>query len=383
MKILHTADWHVGRTIRGKDRSHEHEQVLAEITDLAVKEQVDLVILAGDIFDAAAPPPEAERIVYRSLLDLAAVAPVVAIAGNHDHPRRLEAIAPLLELGRVTVAGLVHPPDQGGLLQIKTEHGEPVFIALLPFVAQRYLVRFDQLMKDEKFQHDVAYSERIGRLIGELCAPIPTDVIGILTSHLMVVGGTLGGGERSAHTVFDYAVPATHFPGSLHYVALGHLHRRQRVPAAAPAWYAGSPLQLDFGEEKDEKGVLLIEAVPQQPAMVREVNLKGGLRLRTLRGTFEQLVAMVDQQDDAHLRIVVEDSVRPGLNDEVRSLFPNAVEVKISQEPAGQAAAKPVRIGRPPGELFAEYLDHQGEKDSRLLALFQDLVEEADATDTS
>src|SRR5680860_969681 len=111
MRILHTADWHVGRTIRGRSRAAEHLAVLAEITAIARAEAVDLVLVAGDQFDTAAPSPEAERIVYRALLDLAEVAPVVVVGGNHDSAQRLEAVAPLLAAcGRLTRCSITACP---------------------------------------------------------------------------------------------------------------------------------------------------------------------------------------------------------------------------------------------------------------------------------
>src|SRR5213596_2801936 len=102
MKLLHTSDWHVGKLLRGRSRADEHREVLAEIAGIAAAEEVDAVLVAGDLFDTAAPSPESEEIVYRALLGLAATgATVVVVAGNHDNPRRLSAVAPLLELGRV------------------------------------------------------------------------------------------------------------------------------------------------------------------------------------------------------------------------------------------------------------------------------------------
>src|SRR5687768_293974 len=118
MKLLHTGDWHVGRTIRGRSRDDEHRQVLSEIARIAGDEKVDLVLVAGDIFDTAAPSAAAEEIVYRALLNLAEVAPVVIIAGNHDNPSRLNAVAPLLSLGRVTVGSTITRPDEGGILDL-------------------------------------------------------------------------------------------------------------------------------------------------------------------------------------------------------------------------------------------------------------------------
>ena len=92
MKILHTSDWHVGRRIRGHDRSEEHRNVLAEMVGLADTNHVDLTVVAGDVFDTASPSPVSEEIVWRALLDLADIAPVLVVAGNHDSPNRLDAV---------------------------------------------------------------------------------------------------------------------------------------------------------------------------------------------------------------------------------------------------------------------------------------------------
>ena len=128
MKILHTSDWHVGRTIRGRSRADEHRAVLAEIAGIAATEGVDLILVAGDLFDVVAPSAESEQIVFRALLDLANIAPVVAVAGNHDHPRRLEAVAPLLELGRVQVGATLKRPDEGGVIIAETDSGDSTMV---------------------------------------------------------------------------------------------------------------------------------------------------------------------------------------------------------------------------------------------------------------
>jgi DNA repair protein SbcD/Mre11 len=143
MKLLHTADWHVGRTIRGRSRDDEHRQVLSEIANIAAEESVDLVLVAGDIFDTAAPAATAEEIVYQALLDLAEVAPVVIVGGNHDNPARLRAVAPLLRLGRVTVASQILRPDDGGVVTIP---GLPARLALVPFIGKRGIVKVEQIL---------------------------------------------------------------------------------------------------------------------------------------------------------------------------------------------------------------------------------------------
>ncbi|MET0833953.1 MAG: exonuclease SbcCD subunit D C-terminal domain-containing protein, partial [Actinomycetota bacterium] len=213
------------------------------------------------------------------------------------------------------------------------------------------------------------------------------DAVNLLAAHAMVSGGVMGGGERQAHTIFQYELPGAAFPGSLHYVALGHLHRTQAVPGAAcPAWYAGSPLALDFGEETDRKTVLVVEAEPGAPATVRPVPLESGRALRTLRGSFSDLRELASDVGDAWLRVEVDEPARAGLAEEVRELLPHAVQVSARPAETAQGGARAARLGRSPDELFAEYLAEQDVEDERLLALFRELHDElsdsgsADAT---
>ncbi|MGI8575717.1 MAG: metallophosphoesterase family protein, partial [Egibacteraceae bacterium] len=358
MRILHTADWHVGRTIRGRSRADEHGEVLAEIVAVAAAEQVDLVLVAGDVFDTAAPSPEAERIVYAMLLDLVATgAEVVVVAGNHDSAPRLEAVAPLLATNRIHVGARPVPPEAGGVLELDIDSGERARIALLPFVSQRGIVRAVDLMTTDADQHAQAYAARVQTVIERLTDGFTDEAVNLVVSHLMVSGGEVGGSERTAHTIFDYCVPATVFPSTAHYVALGHLHRPQRMAAACPVWYAGSPLQLDFGEEDDDKAVLLVDATPGAPAEVRQHRLTGGRRLRTLRGTLDELAARKDEAAADHLRVIVRGQARAGLAEQVREWFPTAVDVAVEAGADRDGrAAPPRRLRRSPRALFGEYL---------------------------
>ncbi len=374
MKLLHTADWHVGRSIRGRARDNEHRLVLSEIAAVAASEEVDLVLVAGDIFDTPSPTPVAEEIVYRALLDLADVAPVVIVAGNHDHPGRLRAVAPLLELGRITVGPGIRRPGEGGVVTIP---GLPIRLALLPFVSKRGIVRVEQIMSLESSELIGEYADRVTRIIDALTAGFTPDVVNILVGHAMVMGGQRGGGERTAH-LFDYAIPALAFPGHLSYVALGHLHRPQQIPAPGSIWYAGSPLQLDFGEEDDPKAVLVVEVEPGLPARVETRLLTAGRRLRTLRGTLEEIEALVAGVGDEFLRVELVEKGRIGLADEVRSLLPGAVEVRLAAPESSSADRMATRrLGRDPGELFREYLVSRNVDDPALLALFDELAAES------
>jgi exonuclease SbcD len=386
MRVLHTSDWHVGKAIRGRSRATEHHEVLSEIATVADRESADLVIVAGDLFDTATPTAESERIVYRALLDLAAGGrPVVVIAGNHDSSGRLAAVAPLSEASGVHVASTIRPPDDGGVLELGVD-GVTALVALLPFPSQRYVVTADLLMAaNDAADAHAAYADRVGRILRALTAGFGASTVNVVAAHLMVLGGTMGGGERGAHTVFDYWVPATSFPSSAQYVALGHLHRAQRLDGPAPLHYCGSPLQLDFGETANRSLVNLVDLRPGLPAEVRAVELTAGRRLRTLKGPLDQLREHVGTTGDDHLRLVLDEPSRIGLADEARELFPTAVEVVLATrdevDPANPATHDAGRLQRTPHDLLADYLEEREATDPRILALFDELVDEL--TDTT
>lgn len=371
VKILHTSDWHVGRRIGGHDRSEEHRAVLDEIAGIASENSVDLVLVAGDLFDTSTPAPAAEAIVWRALLDLSSVAPVVILAGNHDNPARLEAVAPLLEMGRVTVCSRPAGPDDGGVLHLPELETK---VAMLPFVSQRGIVRATEIMGQDPDDHAVAYADRMGVLIDLLTADMSTDTVNILTSH-MTVYGALTGGERQAH-VFGYAVASSVFPGHLSYVALGHLHRQQPMPHGAAVWYSGSPLQLDFGEVDDRKGVLIVEATPGLPARVTAVPLTSGRRLITVVGDLEQVVGRADEVGDAYVKVVLDESARVGLADEVRNAIPNAVDVQLRRSELVSPDPYSMRTAVSGPEAFHRYLDDKGVDDPEVEALFAELLAE-------
>ncbi|MFV0257845.1 MAG: exonuclease SbcCD subunit D [Acidimicrobiales bacterium] len=390
MRLLHTADWHVGKAIRGRSRAGEHQAVLAEMAGIAADEQVDLVVVAGDLFDTAAPTAESERITYRGLLDLAEVAPVVVIAGNHDAPRRLEAVTPLLALGRVSVVASPRAPGDGGVIVHTTEDGTPVRVACLPFVSQRAIVRSDALMDNPAYRNAQTYADRLAVVIEALTAGFDDQAVNVIAAHLFVTGAAAGGGERPAHLVEEYGVSAVDFPYTASYVALGHLHRPQAVPGPTAIHYPGSPLALDFGEVDEAKSVTLVSAEPGLPAKATSRALKAGRRLRTLKGTMADLMDQADDltgEDDpaAWLRVIVTEKARVGMADEIRArLGDGVVEVRVTAPDDARPAAM-TRRGRTPSELFADYLDQRGVDDPRLQAgfdaLHDDLVSPDDGTD--
>src|SRR5947207_1187017 len=374
MRILHTSDWHVGKVLKGQSRVDDHIAALSDLVDVARAERPDLVVVAGDLYDTASPTPEATRIVTRALSALRATgADVVAIGGNHDNGAALDALRGWAEAAGVVLRGSVRAASDhvvtGG-----TRDGEAWRIVALPFLSQRYAVRATELFDLTDAEATQTYADHVARLVAALTAGFADDSVNLLTAHLTVVGGKVGGGERDAHTILGYAVPATIFPAGAHYVALGHLHRAQQVPGPCPIRYSGSPLAVDFGEEDNTASVSVVEVTADTAAKVREVPITAGTPLKTVRGTLDEL-STVDA-GGAWLRVYVTEPPRAGLREEVQALLPRALEVRVDPRllpEAGAEQPRAQRTGRSPGDLFADYLSQKGHADQATLDLFDRL----------
>jgi exonuclease SbcD len=378
MRFLHTSDWHVGKTLKGRSRLDEQEQVLREIVGVARSHDVDAVLVAGDLYDTAAPPAAAQQLVIRTLMGLARDAvPVIAIAGNHDHAATLDAYRPLAGAAGITLVGTPRTADRGGVVEFTARStGEPVTVAVLPFLSQRYAVRAAELIASTPAEHTSAYDQHLRDILASLTAGFRDDAVNLVMAHLTVLNGRMGGGERTAQSIFEYAVPASIFPVESHYVALGHLHRRQRMEAPCPVHYCGAPLAVDFGEQENEPVVCVVEASPGSPARITDVAITAGRRLRTVRGTVAELSVLVASVGDDYLRVFVREPARAGLREEVTALLPNALEVRIDPEFAAPVvASRPSDSGadRSPAELFGEYLGTRGVADPRVEELFRRL----------
>jgi exonuclease SbcD len=384
VKFLHTADWHVGKTLKGRDRLDEQRAVLTEIAEIAEARQVDAVLVAGDVYDLSAPSAQAQQAVVRALLRMRrAGAEVIVIAGNHDHGPTFEAYRPLMGEAGITLAGMYRSPDRGGVIRFTSRSdGAPVQVAVLPFLSQRYAVKAAEIVANTPSENVRAYDEQVRQVFGALTSGFSGDTVNLVMSHLTCVGGVFGGGERSAQSIFEYSVPASIFPVSAHYVALGHLHRRQALPAPAPVHYSGAPLAVDFGEQDNTSVVCLVEAAPGIPARITDIPVTSGRRLRTVHGTLAELEARADGFGEDYLRVYLREPTRAGLRDDTVAVLPNALEVRIDPE-----FAAPVRPGRPetartartPGQLFAEYCATRNVADPRVAALFGELHDEVTA----
>ena len=301
MRILHTSDWHLGKRLQDMERLPEQERALDFLVRLCDEREVDLVLVAGDVFDTYLPPAEAEELFFRAAKELAGERrAVVIVSGNHDDGVRLAASAPFAESDGVYLfGGRAYPFACKGdrpvraieagesYLVIGNERGERVYINALPYPNETRL-------REERT--DESYPERVSRWIkkgdeGYRGGPH------ILLTHLFVAGGQVSDSERSIELGGARAVPVSVFPENC-YVALGHLHKRQSFGNAR---YSGSLLQYSFDENPD-KSVYLLETEGDEVRVVEQIPVEGGKRLIRLEANGpEDGIALLERYGDDFL----------------------------------------------------------------------------------
>jgi DNA repair protein SbcD/Mre11 len=382
VRILHTGDWHVARTIRGRSRFDEFDAALSEVVGIARQESVDAVLVAGDLYDHRSPVPEADSLVFEALIALyEARIPVVAISGNHDSALRLEALAKLLRPIDVTVVPRVVPPENGSLVEVPSRDGaEAALVACVPFVPERRFGDAAALFRATEDWYQ-SYAEGMGRLLGAMTAPFREDRVNVLMAHLFTDGAIPGGGEHQITIGIEYAISPSRLPASASSVAPGHVPRPQSVRGApSPTRYAGSLLQLDFGETEQTKSVSIVEATAGKPAKVREVALSSGRRLVDLEGTFDEVLAKGTNLAGAYLRVFVDtDGPVPGIAEQIRDALPDAVDVSLRYERRDAPADETPLSTLQPRDQFISYFRREHGADDppeELLRAFDEILED-------
>ncbi|HLA76178.1 MAG TPA: exonuclease SbcCD subunit D [Vicinamibacteria bacterium] len=384
MRIVHTSDWHAGRVFKRLDRLPELADVLEHLGDWLERERTDLLLMSGDVFDGGAPPAEAERLVFGFFKRVGrAGVHTVVIGGNHDSPARLEAWGGLAELVNVAVVARPRAADRGGLLRIETRSGETALVAAVPFASPRDLVSGLQMAEDDT-KAKQAYADTFKRMVENVTTPFHVDAVNLLLLHTHLEGAAFSGSERTVHLGDEWAAAPQALPATAHYIALGHIHRPQRVKVApAPAYYAGSPLQLDFGEAGEEKSFVSIEARPRQPVRCDRVPYQGGRPLLRVRHTLPEIEVEASRLAGSGWLWVSVPLETPDLDigSKVRKLLPNALRVEV-ELPKAEAAIDPdrPRAGASHLELFEAYSrrQHQAPPSPDLVAAFQALRAECE-----
>ena len=385
MRFLHTADWHLGRQIRGRSRTEEFRAVLTEIAEIAVSEGCDAVLVAGDIWDSTVPSAEADRLLFdalRSLVDRDIE--VVLTSGNHDNPRRLEALGRLARPLGIYARGFIRPPAEGGWVVIE-RGGERAEIAAIPWVPDGRALSGIELLEDFDVGRAL-YQESVEEIYRQLAAGYTPGALHLLVGHLFVDGAQLStsdGSERRLHIDVAFGVDAGRLPPGPQYLALGHIHRPQEIRNApnGAAAYAGSVLQLDFGEAGEQKEVRVVDLGAGRPAEHRSVPLTAGRELRELRGAPDEVVTQAESAGDAHIRAVLTiESPEPGLVQRFREQVPAAVDVRLDYDRSDEQPGDIAFADMAPEALFVRYFErqHGAVPSPELLALFRELVGEAE-----
>lgn len=286
MKILHTADWHIGKLLEGKSRLEEQRIVLRQLVRMAQKNHADVVCVAGDIYDNGHPSAAAESLFYETIKELSQDGNrlVVIIAGNHDQPSRLEAVTPLVKEHGIILYGTpksMIPSGTYGSFEIQsldkgvftfTKNGERAVFACVPYFSERTL---NEVLYSEEIDHEERageYTQKAAELFQKRASWFSPDSINIFMSHVFTLGSAGDGSEQGMMLGNSYLLPADVFPKSAQYIALGHVHRPQKVPGSSgQIRYSGSPLPYRLTESSVAKQCLLAELHPGEAPVVTEL----------------------------------------------------------------------------------------------------------------
>lgn len=404
MKILHSADWHLGKRLDHFSRMEEQKAVMHEIAIVADREQPDLVILAGDLFDTFNPPIEAEELFYKSLREISDFGrrPVVALAGNHDSPDRINAPDPLArELG-IFFAGY---PDmqiadvnsnasfsvlrsEPGFVEFSfKKHDFPLRLIFTPY-ANEFRLKSYLGKEDRESSMRELLQQKWQDLADKYC---DAEGVNLLAAHLFVMKEGQKAPEEPddekpvLHVGGAQAVYSSNIPEQIQYTALGHLHRRHHVDSGEKnIWYSGSPLSYSFSEADQDKFINMVNLKPGGVAEVEPIKLMKGKRL--IRKRFEQIDQAISWLKNnpevlVELTIVADDflksSERKALYDAHPGIITIIPEVKNKVRNTDH---KQINLQQNTTALFEQYFEHYYKQapNQELMDLFMEIKAEKD-----
>ena len=304
MKILHTSDWHLGRALYGRKRYEEYEAFLNWLAGLIDEENIDVLLVAGDVFDNSTPSNRSQELYYQFLCRTAAAIhrQVVIIAGNHDSPSFLNAPRELLKFLNVHVVGDASGPPAGEVIVLNGDNYEPrLIVCAIPYLRDRDIRTTEAgesvADKEKKIVEGIrTHYRRVCEAAEEQRALMNNPVPIVAMGHLFTAGGqtTDGDGVRELYIGALAQVGADIFPGSIDYLALGHLHVPQAVVGSEFIRYSGSPLPIGFGEGAQNKMVVMIEFAGNKPR-ITNIPTPRFQELLTLTGDWPTISGKIDE----------------------------------------------------------------------------------------
>ena len=398
MKILHTSDWHLGKRLEGFSRLEEQEAVLNEICEIAEKEQVNAVIVAGDLFDTYNPPTEAVELFFRYLKKMAknGTRAVIAIAGNHDSPERIEAPDPLARECGIIFAG----NPNAAITPFKLESGLEVtkgnsgFIELLlpgePHALRILMTPYANELRLKTYLGAEETDDELRKLLEQRWTDLAATYcdkhgVNMLVAHLLFASNAESIPEEpEEERRINYiggapAIFTENIPDAIQYVALGHLHRKQVVDSRpCPMVYSGSPIAYSFSEENQKKYVVIVDAKPGKKVTSKDVMFNSGKKL--IRSRFEDIGEAVEwllENQDFFVELTIVSDQYLAAVDRKRLLDAHAGIVTIIPESRGlgirgHTETNAIDLTKGMEELFLDYFKHKkgqepGEKEFGIL----------------
>ncbi len=398
MKILHTSDWHLGRTLYGRKRYEEFEAFLKWLAKTIQHERVDALLVAGDVFDTSAPSNRAQELYYRFLCAVAASScrHVVVIAGNHDSPSFLNAPRELLKVLNVHVVGALAEVISDEVLVLHTEGGIPeLIVCAVPYLRDRDIrvAEAGETIEDKerKLIEGIRDHYAAATAIAEAQRlALGVDIPIVAMGHLFAAGGQTvdGDGVRDLYVGSLAHVTAAIFPDSLNYLALGHLHVPQKVGSSERRRYSGSPIPMGFGEAKQAKSVCMVDFDHAEPT-VQMLPVPVFQRLERVKGDWPAISARILELSAIHpqawLEVIYEgEEVISDLRDRLDKATANSdLEIlriknnRIVDRVLGQIHDEEMLDDLSVDEVFARCLTaHQVPEDQRpeLLRAYQETI---------
>lgn len=352
MRILHTSDWHLGRSFHGEDLLDAQRAYVDHLIETVETESVDLVVVAGDVYDRALPPVDAVALADEAFTRLAhSRARVVVTSGNHDSARRLGFSSRLVDAAGVhlrTDAGRVAAP-----VLLEDAHG-PVAVYGIPYLDPDVLRHEWDLPARS---HHAALTEALRRIRADL-ASRPTETRSVVLAHAFVAGGAPSDSERDIAVGGISVVPLTLFEG-IDYTALGHLHGRATLSETVR--YSGSPVAYSFSEARQVKGSWVVDLDASGLAAARFVEAPVARQLACLEGTLEELLTRPGLQEHtaAWVQATLTDAARPTrAMERLRERFPHALALRFAPEGGEKTERRPTTHGLTEHEIALDFVRH-------------------------
>lgn len=400
MKIIHTSDWHLGKNLEAASRIDEQQMFIDDFVKVVEQKNIDMVIIAGDIYDNSNPPAAAEKMFYKAIKDISNKGKriVLIISGNHDNPDRLAAASPLAyEQGIIIVpkpksvasvgkCGNHKILDAGeGYLEIEINNEKAVIITM-PYPSEKRLDEIIYETHDDK-EMQKAYSTKLGEIFNNLSRKYRKDTINLAVSHLYVIGGEKSESERNIELGGSYAVFTKDLPLKAQYIALGHLHKTQQITKdGSRIIYSGSPLQYSKSEINYKKCYYEVDIEAGKEPITRKIEIKNYKPIEVWKcSSIEDAIETCEKNKERDVWVYLEVKTDTYIEAEdikiMKSLKKDILEIKpiiVTEEDVEEKYFdyKEKKIE----ELFEEfYLEKRGVGPKKeLMELFSSIVEEGD-----